>query len=329
MRRIPIRLKLAVALSVPLIAMGLVTMIEVISVNREATEVGQQTQLATAAVGPKGFITALQNERNFASADLVGVDADLPMAILGYPESRGAADEALAEFEAELDGLTDSARAAYAPALEGLAALEQLRADIDVEAAKPNRSLQNIGFTTGIFDRYTDVIEPFFGGMSRISIAMDDPELRQGAELMEVVTRQLETVPQLANDLIMPATVSTGPGDTAGINSPSEIATLAERQDTFRRQAEAPARRRPARTPRSPPSGSPRSSPQRSTPPSTRASAPRPSTPPRCWRRSTALRRARPTWPTWATGTRSPAPSTSGPRTSPPTPTAASAASAS
>ncbi|MDD9368641.1 MAG: HAMP domain-containing protein [Acidimicrobiales bacterium] len=241
MRRIPIRVKLAVALSVPLVAVGLVTLIEVISVANEANDVHEQAELATAAIGPKGLITALQDERNFAAANLVGVDSDLPMAVNGYPESRGMVDTRLAEFEAELDSLPADAQAAYAPALEGLDALAEVRADIDVEAAKPDLSLDNIGLTTQYFDKYTALIEPFFGGMSRISIAMDDPELRQGAELMEVVTRQLETIPQLANHLIMPANLPTGPDDTAGpgINSPAEIAKLADSHDTFRRQAEA------------------------------------------------------------------------------------------
>jgi signal transduction histidine kinase len=238
-RRIPIRVKLAIALSVPLIAVGLVTLIEVVSVADEASDVRQQAQLATATIGPKGLITALQDERNYATAQLVGVDKTLPLTVTGYPESRGATDAALADFEGELDKLTDAARTAYTPALEGLAALQELRAEIDVEAAKPNLGLDNIGLTTGIFYRYTDLIEPFFGGMSRISIAMDDPELRQGAELMETVTRQLETVPQLTNSLVMPASVPTAPGDRAGINAPTEIATLADSHDTFRRQAEA------------------------------------------------------------------------------------------
>jgi len=241
MRRIPIRVKLAVALSVPLIAVGLVTLIEVISVANEANDVHEQAELATAAIGPKGLITALQDERNFAAANLVGVDSDLPMAVNGYPESRGMVDTRLAEFQADLDSLPADAQAAYAPALEGLDALAEMRADIDVEAAKPGLSLENIGLTTQYFDKYTALIEPFFGGMSRISIAMDDPELRQGAELMEVVTRQLETIPQLANHLIMPANLATGPDDTAGpgINSPAEIAKLADSHDTFHRQAEA------------------------------------------------------------------------------------------
>jgi signal transduction histidine kinase len=238
-RRVPIRLKLAVALSVPLIAVGLVTLIEVISVSREASEVSDQAQLATATIGPNGLISALQDERNFASAQLVGVDQTMPLAVAGYPESRGATDAALADFEDELDKLTDAARAAYAPALDGLVALDELRAEIDVEAAKPNLSIANIGVTTVFFDEYTALIEPFFGGMSRISIAMDDPELRQGAELMETVTRQLETVTQLSNSLVMPASVSTGEGDEAGINAPTEIAELADAYDTFSRQAEA------------------------------------------------------------------------------------------
>jgi hypothetical protein len=74
MRRIPIRVKLAAALAVPLIAMGVVTYLEVASVADEAREVREQTDLATATIGPNGLITALQNERNWASAQLVGAD---------------------------------------------------------------------------------------------------------------------------------------------------------------------------------------------------------------------------------------------------------------
>jgi hypothetical protein len=58
-RRIPIRIKLAAALAVPLIAMGLVTLVEVVSVARDAREVRDQTDLATATIGPNGLITAL------------------------------------------------------------------------------------------------------------------------------------------------------------------------------------------------------------------------------------------------------------------------------
>jgi len=237
-RRVPIRTKLAAALAVPLVAMGLVTLLEVMSVSADAREVRDQTNLATATIGPNGLITALQNERNWAAAYLVGIDAQLAMVVSGFDATRAGTDEALAQFESEIDRRGEAARAAYAPALDGLTGLDELRADIDASMAAAGdtpRTVANMGTATEFFDRYTALIEPFFGGMSRISIAMDDPELRQGAALMETVTRQIETVPQLTNRLILPSTAPTGEGDVAGINRPAEIAEVAQLQDTFRR----------------------------------------------------------------------------------------------
>jgi signal transduction histidine kinase len=238
MRRIPIRVKLAAALAVPLIAMGVVTFLEVASVADEAREVREQTDLATATIGPNGLITALQNERNWASAQLVGADQTLDLEVTGYDQTRGDTDAALAEFEAELDRRPDTARAAYAPALDTLGDLRGLRDEIDGIVATTSPTFDNIGLTTAFFDRYTALIEPLFGGMARISIVVDDPELRQGADLMEAVTRQMETVPQLTNALALPATVSTAPGDLPGINRSAEISEVAELQDAFRRQAD-------------------------------------------------------------------------------------------
>ena len=166
---------------VPLVAMGLVTVIEVISVSSEARRARNQTGLATATIGPNGLITALQNERNWASAQLVGVDQTLALEVSGYDETRAATDAAVAQFEAGLDHRGEAAQSAYTAALENLSELDQLRSDIDGYVATTTPSLANIGLTTELFDQYTALIAQFFGGMSRISIAMDDPELREGA----------------------------------------------------------------------------------------------------------------------------------------------------
>jgi hypothetical protein len=131
MRRIPIRVKLAAALAIPLIAMGAVTVLEVVSVADEAREVREQTDLATATIGPNGLITALQNERNWPAAQLVGVDQTLELEVTGYDRTRAETDAALADFERELDRRPDTARAAYAPALENLGDLAALRQEID------------------------------------------------------------------------------------------------------------------------------------------------------------------------------------------------------
>src|SRR5215471_2435421 len=236
MPRIPIRVKVAAALVFPLLAMGVMALVEVGSVSRQATQVRDQTELATATIGPSGLITALQNERNWMAAYLVGVDKTMTLDVTGTGRTRHDVDTALATFEHELRSPT--AREAYAPAIKGLDALKQLRAEGDAADTKAPHTMANIGLTTGLFDQYTQLIEPFFDGMARISIATDDRDLREGASLTETVTRQIEVMPQLANALALPATVSTGPGDKPGINNPNEIAKVARLQTAFTHQAE-------------------------------------------------------------------------------------------
>ena len=67
--RIPIRLKLAGALAVPLLALVGVAGYEVAQADERANEVSDETALATAAVGPGSLISTLQEERNFSSVD--------------------------------------------------------------------------------------------------------------------------------------------------------------------------------------------------------------------------------------------------------------------
>src|SRR5262249_15537281 len=102
---------------------------------------------------------------------------------------------------------------------------------------RPPHRRPNLAPPPGRSDRYPQLTEPFFDGMARISIATDDRELREGAGLTETVTRQIEVMPQLANALALPATVSTAPGDKPGINNPDEIAKVARLQTAFTNQA--------------------------------------------------------------------------------------------
>jgi signal transduction histidine kinase len=235
---VPIRLKVAAALAVPLIAMGLLALAEIAGVARDARATREQTELATATIGPNGLITALQNERNWMAAYLVGVDATMELEVTGFDQTRADTDAALDQFGDELAARDQTARDAYAPALSALDDLAKLRSDIDAAAGSAPRTLDNIGPTTTYFDQYTGLIEPFFDGMSRISVATDDRQLREGASLNATVSRQLELVPQIANGLVLPATVTTGPNDQPGINSAAEIAKVARLRTDFDRNAE-------------------------------------------------------------------------------------------
>ena len=236
--RLPIRIKLAIALAVPLVAMGLVTLAEVISLSREARQVRDQTDLAAAMIGPNGLITALQNERTYASAYPVGVEQQLTLDVVGFAETRADTDDAMDRFEEELDRRGEAARAAYTAALSRLEDLPELRAQVDAGANAPERTMARIEVSTDFFIAYTDMIEPFFGGMTQLSIAMDDPELRQGARLIEVVTHQLEDTSQLANALALPAIVATTDDDAPGFDLPAEIAEVARLHTGFMRQAD-------------------------------------------------------------------------------------------
>ncbi|HEX5365862.1 MAG TPA: ATP-binding protein [Acidimicrobiales bacterium] len=238
MRRIPIRMKLAAALALPLVALVLVTSMEIVDVAGDTREVRDQTELAAVTMGPNSLLSALQDERAFASADLVGVDNFMQLEVEGYDQTRTATDAALVQFRDELDGRVGIARSAYAPALDGLEAkLRQLRGDIDVAIRTTVLDMTNMGTTSRVFKSYTALIVPFFDGTSRVADAVDDRDLRQGGELMATFTRYKETIEELHNAVALPALMAVGPGDEPGVNSRTEIATIAELQDAIREYA--------------------------------------------------------------------------------------------
>ena len=72
--RVPIRRKLAAAVLLPLTALVGVTLYEVYDTSAELDTIRQQTELVAAVSGPTGLITALQNERAWPAAELVGFD---------------------------------------------------------------------------------------------------------------------------------------------------------------------------------------------------------------------------------------------------------------
>jgi signal transduction histidine kinase len=223
LRRVPIRLKLAAALSIPLLALAVVTVFEVLKAGRERDEVRSQTQLAEAATGPSGLITALQNERTWPAVDLIGQSEQVTIPVPGYERTRGETDEALAQFREQIGSKDPLIAEAFKPALDGLVALEQLRSDIDQNVTTtPNRTMDNnIDFSREVFSRYTELISPFFDATTRISLAIDDPELRQGTEMADAAARQIEDLSLLLNGIIGDAFQEGGTKTAAQITEAS------------------------------------------------------------------------------------------------------------
>ena len=216
MRRVPIRLKLAAALSIPLLALGVVTVLEVVKSVNDVSEVREQTDLAVSATGPSGVITALQNERTWPGVDLVGYAGAVTVPVEGYEQTRADTDEAIRQFRDLVTAKGGAIAAAYVPVLDQLDQLEQLRAEIDANvAAMPERDITNNGdFSQHVFETYTALIDPIFDATTRISLAINDPELRQGTELADAAARQVEVISQLASAVIRDITNARrhGPG---------------------------------------------------------------------------------------------------------------------
>ena len=170
MRRVPIRLKLAAALSIPLLALGVVTALEVVKSVNDASQVREQTDLAVSATGPSGLVTALQDERTWPGIDLVGFTGAVTVNVEGYEQTRANTDAALADFQELVRSKGGAIEAAYGPALEQLDQLEALRAEIDANvAANPDRSITNNSeFSGHVFYTYTTLIAPIFDATTRI-----------------------------------------------------------------------------------------------------------------------------------------------------------------
>ena len=152
MRRTPIRVKLGVALAVPLLGLFLITVIEVAGTAGDVAEVRRQTALARASIGPSGLITSLQNERTWAVTELIGQETAIQPPIVGYDASRAATDQAISAFRDTLDDTTSDTVDAYEPALATLGGLNDLRARIDESTA--TRDLTNVEFSDEIFGSY-------------------------------------------------------------------------------------------------------------------------------------------------------------------------------
>ena len=204
MRRIPIQTKLFAALTVPLLALLSVTVYEVFKSTDEARDIRSQAELAKAATGPNGVFTALQNERNRAAADLIGFNQDLlRLPVENNEQARRESDESLAKFEALIRSQGGDVLGTYSPAFQQLEEVATLRSDVDA-VPEPHTSDDPNDATVAdeVFQRYTDLIDELLQANTRVALAIDDPELRRGADLSHMATRELDLVARLVRSFL-------------------------------------------------------------------------------------------------------------------------------
>ena len=229
-RRIPIRAKVGGALAVPLLALVIAAGIGVTANAEQAGRVSRQAELATASIGHAGLISALQNERNQAMIEMLGLSGRIALEVDDRREARDLTDTAHTALHNEIAGQGDQLREDYAEAMGRLNELPEVRAKVDAAVARPGRdhSLE----AHEVFGEYTRMIATIFASHDRFSLVVDDSGLRQGDDLIHYSSHATDAVAQLAEEILY---VSSGPG---GIDEPVEAAAIAElRRDVDKNNA--------------------------------------------------------------------------------------------
>ncbi|HKA83847.1 MAG TPA: nitrate- and nitrite sensing domain-containing protein, partial [Acidimicrobiales bacterium] len=222
-RRIPIRRKLAVALAIPIAALLVVAGLEVLQSTRDAAEVKDQTDLATASIGPSGLINTLQNERNYASLWLLGFEGAVQLPIKSYDEAKQATDAAIADFRADIESKGGEVVETYGPALESLDGLAELRDQVDTY--KGARDRFNTDTSDPNFLGYTEIIAGLFDANTQVALSIDDPVLRRGVELSDLASRQTDAIARTIRSLLLPA--------VTGNNQLDDSSEIAEASSLF------------------------------------------------------------------------------------------------
>jgi hypothetical protein len=164
---------------------------------------------ADLAIATRSLVTALEDERNLASLELMGMTDVIDAEIDDPAEARSRTDAAIAALRLTLgDGPEASA---YQEAMDGLGGLAALRGDIDADVGP--HDLDDIGHANDVFARYAALASALLDAEGEVALANDDPELRSGAEVHQLGLRQQELTGQLVRAVLLfaiePGTTST------------------------------------------------------------------------------------------------------------------------
>jgi signal transduction histidine kinase len=208
-------------------ALVLVAGFEVVNANTQVNDARSQAALAEASIGPGSLVAHLQDERNRAAINLIGLGDAAELAQPDNPTARAATDPAATEFRADTDRRGGVVRAAFEPAWAAFENLDALRADIDAYDGPMDTT--NDEFANDVFQRYTDMIVAFFDGTSQVALTVDDASLRNGAEIVDATTRQSEMRARLVRSVVLASL--TGRIDEPEVRQ--EVAALFDRSQQY------------------------------------------------------------------------------------------------
>lgn len=236
--RLGIRTKLALALAVPLTALGAFTAIPVVEARADAREVRREADIATAALGPQGLVTAVFDEGAMAAIYASGTEKIVTLPVDDNRDARAKTDRARRGFSAVLDRSGPEVRRAYGPAVDALDALDGLRAQLDGIAGP--RSIETTADLANVFyEKYSGLSSGLLDATTRLSTNVRDPRLRVGAALVADAARARAEEGQVVRMLGL-GQVSGGGLDTTELGQAAlAVSSLRRRLDAIQLRATA------------------------------------------------------------------------------------------
>jgi signal transduction histidine kinase len=200
--KVRIHNKVAVAMAIPLLALAGVSTVTVTAAARDVTDaeaqagyVREQVALARAVTAPASLLSTLQSERNAEAIRLL----DQPVTTFTGPSDQSAAavaadmrrldDTAIAEFQAQAATWPTPLHDIYAPLVAVLTEVGSIREESDRTPAGTVADAATVAAITG---RYTAVIDRLFESNTRLTVAVEDPRMRAGVNLVDAVARDKE-----------------------------------------------------------------------------------------------------------------------------------------
>ncbi|MCO8125843.1 sensor histidine kinase [Acidimicrobiia bacterium EGI L10123] len=196
-----IRSKLAAALAVPLVALVVMSGLQAVQAQEESDRIEAEADRAFVALGPGSVTTALQNERNYLSLDLIGLAGATTLDVSSAEQAIEETDTALSQLERAVTGMEPEVQAAYAPAFEVLDDLPAVRRAFD--GFDGDKGLDNQELADEVFSAYTEMVAAFFDATSVIATQVDEAALRNGVELVDAASRRSETIAAATRNVVL------------------------------------------------------------------------------------------------------------------------------
>ena len=205
-RRIPIRARVAAAVAIPLVALAAAATVGVVTTTSQVRTASRQAELVAASIGHTDLVSAVQNERNAALAETLGIADDIDLEVDDLDDARRLTDR----VRRSQDGSTDLS------ALDNLPAARQRVDDaLDAPATDPRAAHE-------AFADYTAISSALAASHEQGARDVDDPELRRGDELIHQASRSADAAARLVDRLV---DLGSGPGR---ISQPEEAAGVAK-----------------------------------------------------------------------------------------------------